>query len=73
MMGAHAIVHWRPDVSLKAHVENLRLASTTKWRLTVKRVASMRAPAAAQRPWMTETEAKARRVRNLMNDNPSSG
>lgn len=74
-MGAHAIVHWRPDISLslKAHVASLRLVSATKWSRTVKRAASMNAPPAAQRPWMTETEIKVRRVRNLMNDNPTSG
>ena len=71
-MSTHAILHGRPDVSLKARVAHLHLAE--KWSLTVKRVTAVRMSAAAsQRPWMTETEVKARRVRNLMNDNPASG
>ncbi len=73
-MSTHAIFLGRPDVLLKARVANLHLAE--KWSLTVERVTAvrMRMPAAAaQRPWMTETEVKAKRVRNLMNDNPTSG
>ncbi len=73
-MSSHAIVHGRPDLSLKERVAHLRLASTKTWSLTVRRVTGVRIPAAAaQRPWMTETEAKARRGRHLMNDNPASG
>lgn len=72
-MSSHAFVHRAPDVSLKSRVADLHLAATRKWSLTVKRVTAMRMPAAPQRPWMTETEAKARRSRTLMNDNPASG
>jgi len=32
-MGAHVIIHWRPDASLKARETILRLASEMKWRL----------------------------------------
>ncbi len=71
-MSTHANLHGRPDVSLKARVAHLHLAE--KWSLTVRRVTAVRMSAAAsQRPWMTESEVKARRVRNLMNDNPASG
>lgn len=73
-MSSHAIVHGQPDVSLKERLAHMRLASTKRWSLTVRRVTGVTIPAAApQRPWMTETEAKARRVRHLMNDNPASG
>jgi hypothetical protein len=32
-MGAHVIIHWRPDASLKARETILRLASEMKWRV----------------------------------------
>jgi hypothetical protein len=74
VMSRHAFVHRAPDASLKARVAGLHLAATRKWSLTVERVTAMRtSTAATQRPWMTDTEAKARRVRTLMNDNPTSG
>ena len=73
MMSSHALLHRGPDLSLKMRVADLRLAATRKWSLTVERVTAMRMPTAPQRPWTTETEAKARRVRTLMNDNPTSG
>ena len=73
-MGSHLLVHGRPGLLLKARIAHLHLPTTKTWSLAVRRVAVMRMPdAAPPRPWMSETEVKARRVRNLMNDNPASG
>jgi len=66
---------------LKAQVANLRLASVNKWRLEEKRVALIRMRVAVARmvattphpPWVTEGAVKARRPRDLMEDNPASG
>jgi hypothetical protein len=73
-MGSHLLGHGRPDLLLKARIAHLHLPTTKAWSLTVGRVTVMRMPdTAPPRPWMSDTEVKARSVRNLMNDNPASG
>ena len=54
--------------SLKAQVASWRLASGEIWHFEETRVAL-----AGMRPWVTEEAAKARRPRNLLEDNPASG
>jgi hypothetical protein len=64
-----------------AQIGNLRLASVDKWRLEDKRVALVRMRIAFARivatpphpPRVTEEAIKARRPRNLLEDNPASG
>ena len=79
-MDVHLVVHRRPDASLTENLANLRAAPERL--LGVKRhvtfvlarfdFASMVATT-PHWPWVTEREAKARRVRNLIEDNPASG
>jgi hypothetical protein len=73
-MGAHVIIHWRPDASLKARETILRLVSEMKWRMAESSVAvvSLLAKAPKQR-WVTEEAAKSCSHRNLLEDNPTSG
>ncbi len=80
-MRSHVLVHRRPDVSLKSRLASLRVASAKKLRLEEKRVTFVRAQVVfasvvmmtPQKPWVTEGEIRARRSRNLMEDNPASG
>ena len=73
-------VHRQLGVLLEAQVASLRLASVNKRRREDKRVALIRMRVAFARmvattphpPWVTEA-VKARRPRNLMEDNPASG
>lgn len=75
-----SIVHWREDVSLKARIAGLRLACAIKPRAgrpeTLGRAriafASM-VVTAPSRPWLCDSELKARRARSLFTDNPASG
>jgi hypothetical protein len=73
-MGAHMIIHWRPDASLKARETILRLVSEMKWRVaeTSMAVVSFLAKVRKQR-WVSEEAAKSCRHRNLLEDNPTSG
>jgi hypothetical protein len=73
-MGAHVIVHRRPDASLKARETILRRASEMKWRVAESSVAivSLLAKVRKQR-WVTEEAAKSCSHRNLLEDNPTSG
>jgi hypothetical protein len=68
-MGAHAVVHRRPDVSLKSALAQRRGAPKRKPRVAF---ASM-VITTPHRPWVSESELEARRARTLMEDNPTSG
>ena len=80
-MGSHVLVHRRPGVSLKPKLAGLRRASTSKLRVEEKRQTFVRARVAfasivvttPHRPWVSESEVRARRARSLMEDNPTSG
>jgi hypothetical protein len=73
-MGAHVIIHWRPDASLKARVTILRLASEVKWRVAQNSMAVVSFLAKVRKQSMvTEGAAKPRSHRNLLEDNPTSG
>ena len=80
-MGVHVIVHRRPDVSLKSAVAKIRPAPKKRPRVEQRRVTLAPARVAfasmvvttPHRPWVSESEVKARRVRSLMEDNPASG
>ena len=73
-MGAHVIIHWRPDASLKARETILRLASEMKWCVAENSVAVMSFLAKVRkRRWVTEEAAKSCSHRNLLEDNPTSG
>ena len=80
-MSGRAVVHRQPAVTLKAQVASWRLASGERSRLDEKRVALVRTRVAFARmvattphpPWVTEEAVKARRPRNLLEDNPASG
>ena len=81
-MSGHVVVHRQLGVLLKAEVASRRrLASVEIWRLEETRVALVRMRVEYARmvattphsPWVTEEAAKARRPRNLLEDNPASG
>ena len=80
-MSSHVVVHRRLAVSLKAQVASWPLALVKIWRLEVKGVALVKTRVAfarmvATRPhprWVTEEAVKARRPRDLLEDNPASG
>jgi hypothetical protein len=73
-MGAHVIIHWPSDASLKARETILRLASEMKWRVVKSGAAAVSCLAKAQKKrWVTEEAAKSCRHRNLLEDNPTSG
>jgi hypothetical protein len=73
-MGAHVIIHWRPDASLKSRKTILRLASEMKWRVVKSGAAAVSCLAKAPKQrWVTEEAAKSCRHRNLLEDNPTSG
>ena len=79
-MGVPVIIHQRPDLTLKSALAKFRRASEKRSGRD-RRVAFVRARVAfasmaittPQRPWLTETEVKARHARNLIEDNPTSG
>ena len=80
-MSGRVVVHRQLGVSLKEQVASWRLASVEIWRLEETRVALVRMRVAFARmvattphpPWMPEDAVKARRPRNLLEDNPASG
>ena len=73
-MGAHVIIHWRPDASLKTRETILRLASEMKWRLAESSVTVVSFLAKVRkRRWVTEEAARSCSHRNLLEDNPTSG
>ena len=80
-MRARVIVHRRRDVSLKSALAKTRDAPTNRLRVEQKRETSVRARVVfarfvittPHRPWVSESELKARRARTLMEDNPAAG
>ncbi len=73
-MSGHTVVHQRPNAALKAHIANAHVAAVQKLRAAVKREAiSHLLFEGRQRPWMHEDAARARKRRNLIDDNPASG
>jgi len=80
-MSGRVIVLRQPAVSPKAQVVGWRLASMEIWRLQETCAALVRMRVAFARmvattphpPWMPEDAVKARRPRNLLEDNPASG
>ncbi len=79
-MGVHVIVHRRPD-GLKAALAKLRRAYAGRSRAAERRVTMVRVRVAFRsmvvttphRPWLSESEVRARRARTLLEDNPASG
>ena len=73
-MGVHFIVHRPRDASVKAWVGKVRPGLVGKLHIEERRFAFMRRVATTTHPpWATETVAKARRRRHLLDDNPTSG
>ena len=73
-MSGRAVVHGEPAASLEAQVASWRLASVEILRLEEMRVAFAGMVATTPYPpWVTEEAVKARRPRNLLEDNPASG
>ena len=80
-MGVPVIVHRRPDVSLKSALAKMRPRRQRSRASRQRRVTFGAARVAfasmvvttPHRPWVSESEVKARRVRSLMEDNPASG
>lgn len=80
-MSGRAVVHREPAASLEAQVASWGLASVEIWCLEETRVARAGMRVAFARmvattrhpPWVTEESVKARRPRNLLEDNPASG
>jgi hypothetical protein len=80
-MGAHAVVHRRPDVSLKSALAQLRGAPKQRPCVEQRRVTWVQARVVfasmvittPHRPWVSESELEAQRARTLMEDNPTSG
>ena len=71
----------RPDHSPKARLANLRQTSRRQLRAKEKRLSFKRVRVVFRsmvvmtphEPWVSDSELKARRARNLMEDNPTSG
>ena len=80
-MGAHVIAHGRPEAPPKSAFAERQRAAAKGPLLMQRRVTFLRARVALwsvvvptpSGPWLTETELKARRARNLLEDNPASG
>ncbi len=72
-MGVHFIVHRPRDASVKAWVGKVRPGPVGKLHIEERRFAFMRMVSTSHAPWATETVAKARRRRHLLDDNPTSG